>query len=111
MATRPQPAEKTRTPLTRERVLRAAVALADERGIEALTMRTLGTELGVEAMSLYNHVPNKDGVLDGLVELVVGEILDAVDDETLDGPAEWKAATRRRIFAARQVMLRHRWAP
>jgi AcrR family transcriptional regulator len=100
-----------RLPLNRERVLRAALALADERGIEALTMRSLGNELGVEAMSLYNHVDSKEAVLDGLVELVVGEILDAVDDEPLADPAEWKAATRRRILAAREVMLRHRWAP
>ena len=104
-------AEKPRLPLSRDRVLRAALALADERGIEALTMRSLGQELGVEAMSLYNHVDNKDAVLDGLVELVVGEILDAVADERLSGPAEWKAVTRRRILAAREVMLRHRWAP
>jgi AcrR family transcriptional regulator len=84
-------AKTTRLPLSRERVLRAAVALADERGIEALTMRNLGQELGVEAMSLYNHA--------------------AVRDETLSDPAEWKAVTRRRILTARAVLLRHRWAP
>jgi AcrR family transcriptional regulator len=105
-------AEKPRLPLSRERVLRAALGLADERGLEALTMRSLGQELGVEAMSLYNHVDNKEAVLDGLAELVVGEILEAVQDEgRLSGPGEWKAATRRRILAARQVLLRHRWAP
>jgi AcrR family transcriptional regulator len=104
-------AEKPRLPLSRERVLRAALELADERGLEALTMRSLGQELGVEAMSLYNHVDNKDAVLDGLVELVVGEILEAVGDQRLAGPAEWKAVTRRRILAAREVMLRHPWAP
>ena len=66
--------ETPRLPLSRERVLRAAVALADERGIEALTMRNLGQELGVEAMSLYNHVANKEAILDGVVELVIGEV-------------------------------------
>jgi AcrR family transcriptional regulator len=103
---------RTRLPLSRERVLRGALALADERGIEALTMRSLGQELGVEAMSLYNHVDNKDAVLDGLIELVVVEVLEAVDEiEPLGDPADWKAITRRRILAAREVMLRHRWAP
>jgi AcrR family transcriptional regulator len=74
-------------------------------------MRSLGQELGVEAMSLYNHVDSKEAVLDGLVELVVGEILVAVENERVSDPAEWKAVTRRRILAAREVMLRHRWAP
>ena len=104
-------AEKPRLPLSRERVLRAAVTLADERGIESLTMRNLGQELGVEAMSLYNHVANKEAVLDGLIEVIVAEVLDAVGDEPLNDPAEWKPLTRRRILAAREVMLRHRWAP
>jgi AcrR family transcriptional regulator len=104
-------AKTTRLPLSRERVLRAAVALADERGIEALTMRNLGQELGVEAMSLYNHVASKEAILDGAIELVVGEVLEAVRDETLSDPAEWKAVTRRRILTARAVLLRHRWAP
>ena len=63
-----------RTPLSRERVLRAAITLADRGGIEALTMRRLGQELGVEAMSLYKHVSNKDDVLDGIVDLVLGDI-------------------------------------
>ena len=61
-----------RTPLNRERVLRAAVALADEAGIESLSMRRLGQELGVEAMSLYNHVANKDDLLNGITDLVLG---------------------------------------
>jgi AcrR family transcriptional regulator len=74
-------------------------------------MRNLGQELGVEAMSLYNHVAGKEAILDGAIELVVGEILEGVEDETLSGPAEWKTVTRRRILAAREVMLRHRWAP
>ena len=74
-------------------------------------MRSLGQELGVEAMSLYNHVANKEAILDGAIELVVGEVVEAVEDAPLSNPAEWKAATRRRILAAREVMLRHRWAP
>ncbi len=102
-------AEQTRAPLTRERVLRAAVGIADERGIDALTMRNLGQELGVEAMSLYNHVSNKSDVLDGLVEVIVDEVLAAVGDPPPD--VEWKVALRRRILAAREVFLKHRWAP
>jgi AcrR family transcriptional regulator len=105
-------AGKSRSPLTRERVLRAAVELADGRGIEALTMRNLGQELGVEAMSLYNHVSNKADVLDGIVEVVAGEVVAAVDViEPPADPAEWKAVVRRRILAARDVLLQHRWAP
>ena len=105
-------AEKPRRPLSRERVLRAAVELADERGLEALTMRNLGQALGVEAMSLYNHVSNKEAILDGVVEVVVGEVLEAVEGtDTIADPGDWKAVTRRRILAAREVFLRHRWAP
>jgi AcrR family transcriptional regulator len=106
-------AEKTRTPLTRERVLRAAVALADERGLEELTMRKLGQDLGVEAMSLYNHVSNKDDILNGVVEVVAVEIVAAVEGIDPEGDAreEWKGVARRRMLAAREVMLRHRWAP
>jgi AcrR family transcriptional regulator len=108
----PDAAQKTRLPLTRDRVLRAAAELADARGIESLTMRNLGQELGVEAMSLYNHVANKEAVLDGVAEVVIGEVLAAVDEiEPAASPAEWKAVTRRRILAAREVLLRHRWAP
>jgi AcrR family transcriptional regulator len=108
----PDAAAKRRLPLTRERVLRAAVALADERGIDALTMRNLGQELGVEAMSLYNHVSNKDDVLDGLVEVLMGEVVAAVEEIGAPaGPDDWKPVTRRRILAAREIMLRHRWAP
>jgi AcrR family transcriptional regulator len=105
-------AKKPRLPLTRERVLRAAVELADERGIESLTMRNLGHELGVEAMSLYNHVANKEDLLDGLVEVVVGEVLGAVGQiEPPSAPAGWKDVMRARILAAREVFLGHRWAP
>jgi AcrR family transcriptional regulator len=100
--------EAARKPLSRERVLRAAVELADERGIEALTMRSLGQALGVEAMSLYNHVSNKEDLLDGVVE-VVGEELVAAIEELPRG--EWKDTMRRWILTAREVLLRHRWAP
>ena len=101
----------TRTPLSKERVLRAAVTVADHGGIEALTMRRLAQELGVEAMSLYYHVANKDQVLDGVVDVIVGEINAAVS--SIDPPAEadWKATMRSRILAAREVLLRHPWAP
>jgi AcrR family transcriptional regulator len=85
-------------------VLRAAIALADLGGIESLTMRKLGQELGVEAMSLYNHVANKDDILDGVVDLVFGEI--AVPS----GRADWKTAMRQRAISARAVLLRHPWA-
>jgi AcrR family transcriptional regulator len=104
VATQPQVSAKPRTPLSRERVLRAALALADEGGIESLTMRRLGQELGVEAMSLYNHVANKDDILDGLVDLVFSEIALPSDR------AEWKSAMRQRAISARDVLLRHPWA-
>jgi AcrR family transcriptional regulator len=95
---------RARTPLTRERVLRAAVAFADERGIASLTMRKLGEVLGVEAMSLYNHVANKSELLDGMVDVVFGEI-DLPADET-----DWRTGMRQRAIAAREVLSRHRWA-
>ncbi len=93
-----------RPPLTRQRVLQAAVALADRDGLGALTMRRLGTELGVEAMSLYKHVSNKEEILDGIVELVVSEI-----EVPLDG-SDWREAMRRRAASAREVLSRHSWA-
>jgi len=85
-------------------VLSSAVALADVTGIDSLTMRKLGQELGVEAMSLYNHVANKDDILDGMVDLVFGEI------EIPDGATDWKTAMRRRAISAHQALLRHPWA-
>jgi AcrR family transcriptional regulator len=103
MATRtnsPQP----RIPLTRERVLRAALALADAGGIESLTMRKLGQELGVEAMSLYNHVENKDDIVDGITELVLAKI------EVPSGGRDWKSEIRRTAISSHDVFLRHRWA-
>ena len=93
-----------RAPLSRERVLHAALALADEGGIESLTMRKLGQELGVEAMSLYNHVANKDDIVDGIVELVLGEV------EVPSGEADWKTEIRRTAISSHEVFLRHRWA-
>jgi AcrR family transcriptional regulator len=104
MATQPQPQPQPRVPLNRERVLRAAVALADEGGIELLSMRRLGQELGVEAMSLYNHVANKDDILSGIVDMVVGEI-----EEPAPG-ADWKEAIRRTAISSHDVFLRHPWA-
>ena len=95
---------KPRAPLTRERVLRAALALADTRGIDSLTMRNLGADLGVEAMSLYNHVANKDDILDGIVDLVFSEI------EVPSDRADWKIAMRRRGISVRDVLVRHPWA-
>ena len=104
MARTPAQRAARRTPLNRERVLRAAMALADRRGLEALTMRSLGQKLGVEAMSLYNHVANKEDVLDGLVDLVFSEI-----EIPCEGK-DWRAAMRRRAISAREVLARHRWA-
>ena len=112
MATQAQPGSGTRIPLTRERVLRAAVKVADEGGIESVTMRRLAEELGAEAMSLYYHVANKDDVLDGIADAVAREINEAADTAGVPSAgAHWKTATRRRILSARQVLLRHRWAP
>ena len=79
MATQAQPGSGTRVPLSRERVLRAAVKVADEGGIESVTMRRLAEELGAEAMSLYYHVANKDDVLDGIADAVAREINEAAD--------------------------------
>jgi AcrR family transcriptional regulator len=99
-----QPATDRRVPLSRERVLRAAVTLADRGGIEAVTMRRLGQELGVEAMSLYKHVANKDDVLDGMVDLVVGDI------DVPPAGTDWKTAMRQRAISAHETLLAHPWA-
>lgn len=93
-----------RTPLSRERILRAAVALADGAGIESLSMRNLAQDLGVVPMALYKHVANKDELLDGMIDVVVG---------TIDPPrpdADWKREIRRRVLSARQALRRHPWA-
>jgi AcrR family transcriptional regulator len=98
------PPTKPRIPLSRERVLRSAVAFADQGGIASLSMRKLGDALGVEAMSLYNHVANKNELLDGMVDLVFSEI------DLPSGGADWKTAMRQRAVSARQALSRHRWA-
>lgn len=98
------PRPRRRTRLSRERVLRAAVKLADKGGLASLSMRKLGQALGVEAMSLYKHVAGKDDILDGLVDAVFAEI-------GLPGAgADWRTAMRERAISARQVLLRHPWA-
>ena len=102
-------AKTKRVPLTRDRVLLSAVALADEIGIDALTMRRLAETLDVEVMSLYYHLPNKDAVLAGMVDLVFAETAAVL--EGADLPSHWKAAVRQRILTSRSVMLRHPWAP
>jgi AcrR family transcriptional regulator len=104
MVTQAQPTPEPRVPLSRDRVLRAAIDLADDVGIEALSMRKLGQELGVEAMSLYNHVANKDDILGGMVDIVMGKI------ELPAAGADWKAAIRRTAKSAYEVLLRHPWA-
>jgi AcrR family transcriptional regulator len=94
----------SRAPLSREQVLRAAADFADEGGLETLSMRGLGRKLGVEAMSLYNHVANKDDLLDGMMDLVVGSIeLPAPEDD-------WRQAMRRRAVSALKAFRRHTWA-
>ena len=90
--------------LSRERVVQAALALADESGIEALSMRRLGERLGVEAMSLYKHVANKDDLLDGMVDGVFAEI--AVPA----GGGGWRDVVRRRAISVREALARHPWA-
>jgi AcrR family transcriptional regulator len=104
VATHTDRSSETRAPLSRERILRAALVLADMGGIEALTMRRLGQELQVEAMSLYNHVAGKDEILDGIVDLVFSEI--ALPSDRVD----WKTAMRQRAISARDALLRHPWA-
>lgn len=94
-----------RTPLSRDRILHAAVALADLAGIESLSMRNLAQDLGVVPMALYKHVANKDELLDGMIDVVVGEIDPPVRD------AGWKHTVRRRILSAREMLRRHPWAP
>jgi len=93
-----------RVPLSRERVLDAAIKLADQGGLESLSMRKLGQELGVEAMAVYYHFANKDEVIDGIVDIVFSQI-----DLPASG-ADWKSAMRQRAVSLRDVLLRHRWA-
>jgi AcrR family transcriptional regulator len=104
MATQIDVNAQPRAPLSRERVLRAAVALADGGGVDALSMRKLAQELGVVPMALYKHVSNKDELLDGMVDVVVGEV------DPPPGGADWKTAIRERVLSARRALLRHPWA-
>ena len=112
MATQTDPTAEPRIPLSRERVLRAAIILADGGGIESLSMRNLAEELGVKAMSLYNHVANKEDILDGIIDAIAGEIEETAGgfDAPIDG-SDWQTALRKRILTAREVMLRHPWVP
>ena len=101
-----------RIPLSRDRILQTAIALADEIGLDAVSMRRLGQELGVEAMSLYNHVANKEALLDGVAERVIAEINSRVDERaSIDPSTDWKGSMRERVLVARSVMLEHKWAP
>ncbi len=95
----------TRIPLNRDRIVAAAVEIADERGVGAVTMRAVAAKLGVEAMSLYNHVANKEDILDGMVDMVVGQI-DLPPDA-----GSWREAMRRRAVSARRIFGRHPWVP
>lgn len=97
------PERAARDPLTRDRILRAGLALADEHGLEWLSMRKLGQALGVEAMSLYHHVANKDDLVDGMIDLVFAEIEFPRD-------ADWQTAMRTRAVSVREALGRHRWA-
>lgn len=101
---------KAQEPLSRRRVLDAAVALVDTEGLPALTMRRLAADLGVEAMSLYYHLPGKAGLLDGLVEAIIDEIVTAVR-RLPPAPADWRTSLRQRFLTSREVLLRHPWAP
>jgi AcrR family transcriptional regulator len=104
MAKKTQKKPVRRKLLSREKVLSAALKMVDEGGIESLSMRNLAQTLKVEAMSLYNHVSNKEAILDGLVELVASEIaVPAVGDD-------WRAAMRQRARSAHAVLMRHPWA-
>src|SRR3954466_225882 len=95
---------KPRAPLSEERVLRAAVALADRHGLEWLSMRKLADELDVAAMTLYYYVPNKDRLIDGMIDIVFREI----EPPSVD--VDWKTAMRRRAVSTREALNRHRWA-
>jgi AcrR family transcriptional regulator len=93
-----------RSPLSRDKVMSAAMAVADAGGLETLTMRTLGQQLGVGPMALYRHVRNKDDIVDGIVDLVFEEI------EVPSAGTDWKDAMRDRGISIREVLSRHRWA-
>jgi AcrR family transcriptional regulator len=104
MARIPEPPASERLPLNRDRVLRAAIRLADREGIEGLSMRKLGQALGVEAMSLYNHVANKDDLVSGMFDTVMREIA------MPSGDTDWKSSIRAAAISAHDVLQRHTWA-
>ncbi len=99
-----EPDTDARAQLTRERVLETAVAFADRHGLEALSMRKLGEELGASAMSAYYYFPNKEQLLDGMVDVVFGEIAPPSIG------ADWRTAMRNRAISTREALNRHRWA-
>jgi AcrR family transcriptional regulator len=105
MPASPAPAQE-RLPLTRERILECALAVADAGGIGSLTIRSLAAELGVKPMSVYHHVPNKGAILDGIVDLVFDEMETAAAGDSED----WRSAIVRRAHATRRVLRRHAWA-
>ena len=108
----PQRSSIERATLTRDRVLAAAMEIADAAGLDGLTMRRLAEDLGVEAMSLYHHFPNKGAILDGLLERTFGEIEEEVGGFDVDASAAtWQPRLRARILGARRVLLRHPWIP
>lgn len=104
MATQTDAATQPRAPLSKERILDTAVALADDSGVEALSMRKIAHALGVVPMALYKHVQNKDELLDGMVDAIVGEI------NPPGTGTDWKTTVRERVLSARRVLLRHPWA-
>ena len=97
-------AARERRPLSRARILRAAMTVADAGGLASLTIRSLAQELGVKPMSVYYYVANKDEILDGIVDLVFGEI----ELPSIEGP--WRSEIERRAHSARSVLRRHSWA-
>ena len=106
------PARSKRQPLNRDRLLAAAVEIADAEGVSAVTMRRVSAAVGVEAMSLYHHLPGKEGLLDGLVDTVGAAAAEQIRMiEERDGSLDWQATLRRRFLTARTVMLKHPWAP
>ena len=104
MAQQSHPRADPRPPWTRQQVLAAAIDLADHDGIEALSMRKLSQHLGGAPMSLYNHIANKDDLLDGMIDAVFSEI------ELPSGEDSWKTAMRQRAISIRTILSRHRWA-
>lgn len=109
-------ARSRREPLSRDRLLAAAVEIADAEGVGAVTMRRVSAAVGVEAMSLYHHLPGKEGLLDGLVDTVGAEVAEQIriieeTDVEKGASPDWQATLRRRFLTARTVMLKHPWAP